>query len=838
LKRIFFLLLVLCSVAAIAFFLWRGPEQNVTEHSLLEGVPSDAFLILDVPDAKALEGRLNGSSLIWEELQLFPAFSGMDSLLASLAKGLGSRGFVLSMHPSGMEKNDWILSSHEKSIPEWLNIAIGPEGSRAVETQSYDGSSILKVTSEEKQLFICEQEEGLIISPSRILLEKAIREVPGTLMKDKSFRKVHATRATESLANLYLNHAALPEALKGVLNSPPKETLGGWSLSDIYLSSNAFQAVGLVAVSDSAGHTLASYASYRPVGLDQYLDYLPDLTAQFTLYGQSRPNSKEADDLLSLGFGGHVEGVLEASAEGDPLEAFVLCPLVDAEAVIESLPNAEDGSKNLIGLPLYTIDKSRLDPELVKSFKGADMLQVIIVKDMMLLSADDQTLQRVLVRVVTLDKTLASDAGFSSLEDDISDASSYVFYMNIARASGGLLDEQLKQDWHPGLLKDIELLQRFHALVLQYEPANQGLYHMNLLLKYNPLYKEEAGSIWEQSLDTLPAWGPHLVKNHYTKQLEVLIQDVNDQLYLISNTGKVLWKKDIGEPIRSEVTQVDALRNGKLQMIFNTDTRIFLLDRNGKDVDGFPINLGEDASSELAAMDYDGQRKYRLLIGTVDGKVRNYDISGKPVKGWEFKTDGQEKAVGRIEHFVISGKDYISCISADGQVRFLERSGKERHRSTGRMTNYDGKTYKVMKGKNIGSTRILYATDFGELRELTVDGSDRSVMEGWADLQYWYNDKWLGIKEDEILTEWSESPEVLKLELDGRYSGMQALDGKVLVWEVANGLATLYDDHLNPILDSPVLGKGPGAVADMDGNGVLDLILTDSSGRVYMYALK
>ena len=80
-------------MAAIAFFLWRGPEQNVTEHSLLEGVPSDAFLILDVPDAKALEGRLNGSSLIWEELQLFPAFSGMDSLLASLAKGLGSRGF-------------------------------------------------------------------------------------------------------------------------------------------------------------------------------------------------------------------------------------------------------------------------------------------------------------------------------------------------------------------------------------------------------------------------------------------------------------------------------------------------------------------------------------------------------------------------------------------------------------------------------------------------------------------------------------------------------------------------------------------------------------------------
>ena len=123
-------------MAAIAFFLWRGPEQNVTEHSLLEGVPSDAFLILDVPDAKALEGRLNGSSLIWEELQLFPAFSGMDSLLASVAKGLGSRGFVLSMHPSGMEKNDWILSSHEKSIPEWLNIAIGPEGSRAVETQS------------------------------------------------------------------------------------------------------------------------------------------------------------------------------------------------------------------------------------------------------------------------------------------------------------------------------------------------------------------------------------------------------------------------------------------------------------------------------------------------------------------------------------------------------------------------------------------------------------------------------------------------------------------------------------------------------------------------------
>ena len=37
---------------------------------------------------------------------------------------------------------------------------------------------------------------------------------------------------------------------------------------------------------------------------------------------------------------------------------------------------------------------------------------------------------------------------------------------------------------------------------------------------------------------------PQFVINHTTNQKEIIVQDVNNNLYLISNKGKVIWKKE------------------------------------------------------------------------------------------------------------------------------------------------------------------------------------------------------------------------------------------------------------------------------------------------------
>ena len=64
--------------------------------------------------------------------------------------------------------------------------------------------------------------------------------------------------------------------------------------------------------------------------------------------------------------------------------------------------------------------------------------------------------------------------------------------------------------------------------------------------------------------------GPWFVVNHITKKKEKLFISKNNQLCLEGEDGKLTWKKPFTEEIKGEVTQIDSLKNGKLQMEFTT----------------------------------------------------------------------------------------------------------------------------------------------------------------------------------------------------------------------------------------------------------------------------
>ena len=55
---------------------------------------------------------------------------------------------------------------------------------------------------------------------------------------------------------------------------------------------------------------------------------------------------------------------------------------------------------------------------------------------------------------------------------------------------------------------------------------------------------------------------PQFVKNHITKQKEIVVQDINNNLYLISNKGKIIWDltKPDGTPRKlMDVTKLSGL---------------------------------------------------------------------------------------------------------------------------------------------------------------------------------------------------------------------------------------------------------------------------------------
>lgn len=173
------------------------------------------------------------------------------------------------------------------------------------------------------------------------------------------------------------------------------------------------------------------------------------------------------------------------------------------------------------------------------------------------------------------------------------------------------------------------------------------------------------------------ALGPQWLKNHRTKGMDVVVQDVQNTLYLFSSQGNLYWKKDLKEPIIGPIQQVDLYKNKKWQMAFRTQKYLYILDRNGKEVKPFKIKLpASEKPLPLAVFDYDNNKNYRFVLAQ-DKRLLMYDKNGKRVKGF---TRSKLKAplVHPPKHARIKKKDYLLLQRDNGTLGILNRMGKDR----------------------------------------------------------------------------------------------------------------------------------------------------------------
>ncbi len=110
------------------------------------------------------------------------------------------------------------------------------------------------------------------------------------------------------------------------------------------------------------------------------------------------------------------------------------------------------------------------------------------------------------------------------------------------------------------------------------------------------------------ALDAPACIKPQIFTNHYTGENEIFIQDEKNNIYLISASGKILWKTSVKEAVIGGVETVDILNNKKLQIAFVTKSKLYVIDRNGKMVSGYPLALTGGVCTPLAVFDYEGKK--------------------------------------------------------------------------------------------------------------------------------------------------------------------------------------------------------------------------------------
>lgn len=220
---------------------------------------------------------------------------------------------------------------------------------------------------------------------------------------------------------------------------------------------------------------------------------------------------------------------------------------------------------------------------------------------------------------------------------------------------------------------------------------------------------------WKRELLGSVIKGPIKVVNYNDKSTEWLVQDSKSRLYLFNSAGKKLWSATVEGPIISDIVQVDRYKNGRLQYIFSTKRKIYLVDRNGTMVQGYPIVLKSDCTEGISVCDYEKDKTYRVFVPKADRSIDLYDIEGKRVSGWSSpKTTST--IVSRVEHFRVSGKDYI-VVADKSKLYIYDRRGNVRVNCAKKFALAQGTRLSLTKrsGKSVicvKSGKALYYIDF------------------------------------------------------------------------------------------------------------------------------
>lgn len=195
--------------------------------------------------------------------------------------------------------------------------------------------------------------------------------------------------------------------------------------------------------------------------------------------------------------------------------------------------------------------------------------------------------------------------------------------------------------------------------------------------------------------------GPFEVKNSGTGGTNLLAQQSNYYLSFKEMDGKGIWSVPFDGPLCGRVESIDYYNNGKIQFLFASGSKLYLLDRLGRFVAKFPAELGKDVLLGPQAYDFTGAGGYTVTVLHTDNTIGMYNLHGEKPAGWQdISTD--EKIIALPELVTVDGTKYWAVRTAVQTQIFPFDGGDPVYRQEGAKSirrdsavEVDGKSLKV-----------------------------------------------------------------------------------------------------------------------------------------------
>ena len=186
--------------------------------------------------------------------------------------------------------------------------------------------------------------------------------------------------------------------------------------------------------------------------------------------------------------------------------------------------------------------------------------------------------------------------------------------------------------------------------------------------------------LWSVPLMANAALQPVVQMNQPKGELDIFITDDENRIYLVSRSGQLLWRRQLPERIQSDIFHVHLVNGDQGQFAFSTRSAIYVVDRAGEDVEGFPLELAVPATNGVTVVDFFQSNDYHFFIACENGKAYGFDEKGSPIEGWRPK-----EGIGWVEHpllhFQAEGKDFLAMLDVTGKMKVFKKNGSDRFKT-------------------------------------------------------------------------------------------------------------------------------------------------------------
>ena len=624
--------------------------QFIEHHELIEAVPSDAAIVFCVKDFERACELIGDTVAVFSELT-----SGKFDRIASEPFG-------------NLRKAPAIISIHySKDMPPLLVVKAGPE---LTDSTSNDCPRLL-AAADSSGLFSKVSGDLILISSSETIINSSIRHMSEghSVLESKGFAELASIVPGSDI--IFTSNAYTDNILETYFSRKYRKTgtffkeLAGWTAFTITRHSgsgvsmdgtllygsdpNYYMNVLRHAGTSSVGIADAVPASTDfiidiPIGnIDSYLkayrNYL-DAKARLdkyesTLARQKKERGKSAEDWAkSL----DIKEVAVVNWHlGDKLRQMILIK-----------PGNKQSADGIFDFSPYTGYARTIFGE---TFTGEDETTATLVKGWIAVGAADCVGEYANMLGESLKERLASNG----LGDRIPQKNCGFWMYHSMTEDPNIIDATFSPLMAKGF-RDVIKGVSFVPVTLFATSKGEKM-GLNLNLARTNITKSKAPASADRDTAVVVPAGPFKVKNSATGKENTFYQNSHLSLCLQDENGKDVWGIPFKYPVCGYVTAIDYFNNGKLQYLFAADSKLYLIDRLGRFVGGFPVELGKKIAVGPVVHDFTGAKGYTAMVLHKDNTVGMYDLHGKVRSSWKGIT-ANETIKSIPELFEGKGKKY------------------------------------------------------------------------------------------------------------------------------------------------------------------------------------